>query len=96
MNDTPTSLNQNCRTALIDAILLRIEQDVEDALPPDTSKTTHDAILAEILPNSRFVLEGLSSGQLENEFAIDRHIERAIATATYLVHRIEAQRSRVQ
>ncbi len=86
--------HKTLRDSLIDAILFRIEQDVEDAIPPDASKDTSKAIFGEILPNSRFVLEALSIDQLQNELCIERHVEGAVATATYLAHRIGTQRSR--
>ena len=97
MNDTPTNsqvVHEKARNALIDAIVFRIEQDVDDAIPPDVLEDVRKLILGEILPNSRFVLEASSVEQLQNECALDRHIDGAIATATYLVHRIAAQRSR--
>src|SRR5258708_21463063 len=62
--------HKTLRDSLIDAILFRIEQDVEDAIPPDASKDTSKAIFGEILPNSRFVLEALSIDQLQNELCI--------------------------
>jgi len=87
-------MSKTPREALIDAILFRIEQDVEDAIPPDFAKEIRKAILGEILPNSHFFLEALSIDQLQNEGTLDRHVENAIATATYLVHRIASKRSR--
>lgn len=95
MNDTPTSGHtgqQKFRQELIDAILFRIEQAVDEVIPSDIPKGTRNAILDDILPNSRFVLEALTIGQLQNECSLDRHIDGAIATTKYFCHRIEAQR----
>ena len=86
-------MSKTPRETLIDAILFRIGQDVEDAVPPDVSKDTRKAIIGEILVNSRFVLEASSIDQMQNEPCLERHIESAIATATYLSNRIAAQRS---
>jgi hypothetical protein len=97
VNETPTNrqdTHKTLRDSLIDAILFRIEQDVEDAMPPDVSKELRKAILGEILPNSRFVLDALSIEQLQSGPCLERHLEGAIATARYLVHRITAQRER--
>ena len=88
MNETP-------REALSAAILFRIEQEVREAiLQDDLSEDSRKAILEELLSNSTFILESLTIQDLQNEFAIQRHVEKSIATATYFVHRIAAQRSR--
>jgi hypothetical protein len=46
------------------------------------------------LPNSRFILDSLDLQELENENAQDRHVIGVVASASYLVNRIAAQRSR--
>jgi len=97
MNDTPTSrhaTDNRLRQALIDAILFRTEQELEDAIPPDIPKDAHEAILQDLLSNSRFVMGKFSLEQLQDNCLLDRHIESAVASAEYLVRRIQAQRRR--
>ena len=95
MNDLANQGTQpRMRDTLIDAILFRIEQDVEDAIPSDIPIDQRKGVLNEILPNSRFILEALTIGELKDDLALERHVAGAIATATYLSHRIAEQRSR--
>jgi len=97
MNDTPTSrhaTDNRLRQALIDAIVFRTEQELEDAIPPEIPKESRKAIVEELLSNSRFVMGKFSLEQLQDDSLLDRHIEGAVASAEYLVSRIQAQRSR--
>ena len=93
MTDTPTT-HQERRETIIDGLLSKIEEDVDDALPPDISKEARHSILAQTLADSRLVLDSLSIDQLRNECALDRHIHNAIVSAKYSANRIAEQRSR--
>jgi hypothetical protein len=96
MNDAPTSRDtrQQLRDALIDAITFRIELDVRDEIPTDFSQETRRAIVEEVLPNSRFILDSLTTLELQDEVALHRHIQGVLASTVYLVNRIREQRSR--
>ena len=96
MNEAPSARHphEKLRASLIDAILFRIEQEVEDAISLDISKDVRKTILDEVLPNSRIVLEALSTEDLQNECGLGRHIDSVVTTARYSVNRIAAERGR--
>ncbi len=94
MNAPPNTVSQKLRNALIDAVLFRLGQDVENSMPPDIPPHIRKAILAETLPNSRFELSRLSTDELQNDRCVDHEIERAVEVARQFIVRVRKQRSR--
>ena len=82
------------RNMLIDAIIFRIGLDVLDEIPSDLPEQIRKAIMEEVMPHSRYVLESLGTDELQDEVALHRHIQGVLASTTYLVNRIREQRSR--
>jgi hypothetical protein len=96
-NQPSPNAGRNLRETLTTAMNIRVQREIEDvitALPPGVSEEVREAIRQEVLPNSRFILDSLDLQELENENAQDRHVIGVVASASYLVNRIAAQRSR--
>ena len=96
MTETSTTVQQGFRAKLIDAIVFRIGQDVENSMPSDIPTDTRKAILGEVLPNSRFVLSRLTNEELQDEGHIERQIESTLRIINGFVRRVRAQRRRSQ
>ncbi len=96
MNRPPNNIQQGLRDKLLDAIAFRIGVELEDSIPADISKETSTAILAEVLPNTRFCLSRLTTEELQNDRCIGHEIENAARIARGFVDRIRAQRRRAQ
>jgi len=82
---------------LIDAILFRIRLDIDDLmeeLPPNTPPRVREALQKEMLPHSEHVLGSLTTDELQNERALQAHLESVAASTRYLINRIKEQRSR--
>jgi len=101
MNETPTSHQAECqklREDLSDAILLKIEQEIEDVITADIPAESRAALLDDFVSNSRYVLSCLTVEQLEIGLqgcaALARHVETTVASVKYLVHRIQEQQRR--
>jgi len=91
MSDNLTSrqaAHEQLRESLIGASLTMIKEQVVAVIPSGFPTDTRKAILTEILPESRFNLEALSTPHLQSNFAIESYVDKAIATAEFLVQRI--------
>jgi hypothetical protein len=91
MNEPPTNTQAERRENLIDSLLFQIQQDLEDEIPPDFPENSRKVLLEDFLSNSRFVLGNLTIHELESGFALERHIERTVASAKFLIHRVQEQ-----
>ena len=94
MNQPPNNIQQGLRDKLLDAVVFRIGQEVEDSIPADISPVTRKAVIAEILPHSRFCLSRLTTDELQNDKCIANEIQSALRVANGFLRRIRAQRRR--
>lgn len=101
MNEPTTSTQierQKLREELTEVILFRIQQDLEDEIPPTFPENSRRVLLDDCLSNSRHVLSALTVEQLQSasddDFALQRHTETTIASARFLIHRVREQQRR--
>lgn len=93
---TPNS-KQEFRQMLYEAVLFRIEQDVDDVLvmlPAEAPPDVGESIRKEILDHSRATMDACSLEELTNGAAMERHVLEATRWATHRVHWYEARPDR--
>jgi len=90
----PQTTSERLRSRTISRILLRVEREVRDEIPSGFPDETRAAILNEILPHSRQVLQGLTLGELRSGSALDRHIDKLLDSTRYLVDNVRRQQQR--
>jgi hypothetical protein len=79
------------RQRLITAVLLRVESEVEAVIPAGLPTGIRGKIRDEVVPNSRFQVNHLTADELLEGQMVLRHVDDAIATAQYLVNRVQAR-----
>ena len=97
MNTSPSSRpteHQGLHTCLVDAILFRLQYQIEDELPTEISKDARKDLVRDIVSSSRHTLNQFDLDTLQNECAVLGLIERAIDAATQAADRIMAEGSR--
>lgn len=88
-SDTPQANRQHLRKGLEAAILFRVRGEINEVietLPTAVTEEVREGIRKEILPNTQHILGALSYAELQNESALERHVESSVALAKYFVN----------
>lgn len=83
------------RRVLLERKLAALQKTVESTIPADFPSDVRQAIVREVLLNSKQVLTNFTAGELRHDKAkVNSHIDDSLATARFLIKGFTAKRQR--
>jgi hypothetical protein len=73
-----------------------LKNEIPDIAPPEWTTEMRDELEEAKITESKRIIEALSTSELENEFAMERHGESMVAEVRMEVHRRTAEERKVR